>query len=144
MLFIISFITFSWGLVLTAYKTFPGKFSLKNFVDFLPQGWSSWSEGNISIGRTGDTKNSSTKKINTTKLRNRNSKIFDSSEDLDYGHLRATIDKFDDYLRINELFKINGVEFQSKVFEGHDHGTNFFGERFGPMILYLLYSKESA
>ena len=45
---------------------------------------------------------------------------------------------------INELFKINGIEFQSKVFEGHDHGTNFFGERFGPMILYLLYSKESA
>ena len=41
-------------------------------------------------------------------------------------------------------FKINGIEFQSKVFEGHDHGTNFFGERFGPMIVYLLYSKESA
>ena len=32
----------------------------------MPEGWSSWSEGNISIGRTGDTNNSSTKKINTT------------------------------------------------------------------------------
>ena len=44
----------------------PASLNEKNFGDFLPQGWSSWSEGNISIGRTGDTSNSSTKKINTT------------------------------------------------------------------------------
>ena len=36
------------------------------FMDFMPEGWSSWSEGNISIGRTGDKHNSSTKKVNTT------------------------------------------------------------------------------
>ena len=39
---------------------------------------------------------------------------------------------------INELFKKNNIDFQSNVFEGHDHETNFFGERFGPMIVYLL------
>ena len=32
----------------------------------MPEGWSSWSEGNISFGRTGDTNKSSRKKNNTT------------------------------------------------------------------------------
>ncbi len=44
----------------------PASLKKTNFDDFIPEGWSSWSEGNISIGRTGDTNNSSTKKINTT------------------------------------------------------------------------------
>ena len=44
----------------------PATLNKNNLNDFMPEGWSSWSEGNISIGRTGDTNNSSTKKVNTT------------------------------------------------------------------------------
>jgi len=44
----------------------PAALNKNNLNDFMPEGWSSWSEGNISIGRTGDTNNSSTKKVNTT------------------------------------------------------------------------------
>jgi len=38
-------------------------------------------------------------------IRNRSSEIFCSSKNLNYEHLRATIDTFDDYLCISQLFK---------------------------------------
>ena len=44
----------------------PAALNKNNLEDFMPEGWSSWSEGNISIGRTGDTNKSSRKKNNTT------------------------------------------------------------------------------
>ncbi len=44
----------------------PAALNKNNLNDFMPEGWSSWSEGNISFGRTGDTNKSSRKKNNTT------------------------------------------------------------------------------
>ena len=34
--------------------------------------------------------------------------------------------------------KDNDIDFKSKVFLGHGHETNFFGDRFGPLLVYLL------
>ena len=44
----------------------PASLNKDNLDSFIPEGWSTWSEGNISIGRTGETHNTSAKKINTT------------------------------------------------------------------------------
>ncbi len=39
---------------------------------------------------------------------------------------------------INKIFEGNDIDFKSKVFLDHGHETNFFGERFGPLLVYLL------
>ena len=39
---------------------------------------------------------------------------------------------------INKIFKGNDIDFKSEVFLDHGHETNFFGERFGPLLVYLL------
>ena len=38
---------------------------------------------------------------------------------------------------INQIFTENGMTFESKVFEGHDHDPNDFGKRFTPSLNYL-------
>ena len=38
---------------------------------------------------------------------------------------------------INKIFTENGMAFESKVFEGHDHDPNDFGKRFTPSLNYL-------
>jgi enterochelin esterase-like enzyme len=38
---------------------------------------------------------------------------------------------------INQIFTENGMAFESKVFEGHDHDPNDFGKRFTPSLNYL-------
>ena len=38
---------------------------------------------------------------------------------------------------INKIFTENGMAFETKVFEGHDHDPNDFGKRFTPSLNYL-------
>tara|TARA_X000000368_G_scaffold418455_1_gene418173 strand:- start:11066 stop:11992 length:927 start_codon:yes stop_codon:yes gene_type:complete len=39
---------------------------------------------------------------------------------------------------INKIFEDNDIDFRSKVFLDHGHETNFFGARFGSLLVYLL------
>tara|TARA_B100001248_G_scaffold262498_1_gene258866 strand:- start:8568 stop:9473 length:906 start_codon:yes stop_codon:yes gene_type:complete len=74
-------------------------------------------------------------KTNLAKLKNKKIYFDHGTVGLDslYGYPQKEID---------EILESGEIIFQTKSFPGHDHETNFFGERFGPMVHYLLYSDK--
>ncbi len=58
-------LNFSNSMMASLSKIIPISNKTNEVLDKLSDDWSFWSEGSVSIGRTGDTSNSSSKKINT-------------------------------------------------------------------------------